>query len=48
MFEPQFDNYMDALLGTYDIMISAVSKLPRLETKLYMDWDGPKEMLKVN
>ncbi|PSN56752.1 Dynein heavy chain 7 [Blattella germanica] len=46
MFEPTFMGYSNILLNVYDTMIDAVSNLPRLETKLYMDWAGPQDVLK--
>ncbi|CAG2064756.1 unnamed protein product, partial [Timema podura] len=39
MFEPSFNSFRDVLLGVYDTMITAVNGLPRLETKLYMEFD---------
>lgn len=46
-FEPPFKNFRDALLKLIDIIIEAVEDIPRLETKLYLDWMGPEQFLKV-
>ncbi|XP_024589402.1 dynein heavy chain 7, axonemal [Neophocaena asiaeorientalis asiaeorientalis] len=34
-FEPDFNDYVDILLNVYDVMIKAVSFVPRVEAKLY-------------
>ncbi|XP_043929631.1 dynein axonemal heavy chain 7 [Protopterus annectens] len=58
-FEPEFDDYETIFLSVYDIMLKAVSLVPRVETKLYSEWPGKKsnttlkpiildEILKVN
>ncbi|XP_069698472.1 dynein axonemal heavy chain 7 [Periplaneta americana] len=47
VFEPTFNSYQDALLSVYDIMTAAIKNLPRLETKLYMDWGGPHAVLNL-
>uniref|UniRef100_A0A452V4Q1 Dynein axonemal heavy chain 7 n=1 Tax=Ursus maritimus TaxID=29073 RepID=A0A452V4Q1_URSMA len=39
-FEPEFSDYIDILLNVYDIMIKAVSFVPRVETKLYFKWES--------
>ncbi|KAM8901115.1 dynein axonemal heavy chain 7 [Lycaon pictus] len=39
-FEPDFNDYADILLNIYDIMIKAVSFVPRVETKLYSKWES--------
>ncbi|XP_015421606.1 PREDICTED: dynein heavy chain 7, axonemal [Myotis davidii] len=39
-FEPQFEDYIDIFLNIYDVMIKAVSFVPRVETKLYSKWDS--------
>ncbi|XP_078307189.1 dynein axonemal heavy chain 7 isoform X1 [Panthera onca] len=39
-FEPEFSDYIDILLNVYDIMIKAVSFVPRVETKLYSKWES--------
>uniref|UniRef100_A0A8C9AMF6 Dynein axonemal heavy chain 7 n=1 Tax=Prolemur simus TaxID=1328070 RepID=A0A8C9AMF6_PROSS len=37
-FEPDFNDYIDIFLNVYDVMIKAVSFVPRVETKLYSKW----------
>lgn len=37
-FEPDFNDYETVLLNVYDVMIKAVSLVPRVETKLYSEW----------
>lgn len=44
-FEPEFSDYIDILLNVYDIMIKAVSFVPRVETKLYFKWVSNKDIL---
>lgn len=44
-FEPDFNDYADILLNIYDIMIKAVSFVPRVETKLYSKWVSNKGIL---
>ncbi|ELK04803.1 Dynein heavy chain 7, axonemal [Pteropus alecto] len=39
-FEPEFSDYIDILLNVYDVMIKAVSFVPRVETKLYSKWES--------
>ncbi|XP_026981187.1 dynein axonemal heavy chain 7 [Sagmatias obliquidens] len=39
-FEPDFDDYIAILLNVYDVMIKAVSFVPRVETKLYSKSDS--------
>ncbi|KAF0873023.1 DYH7 protein, partial [Crocuta crocuta] len=39
-FEPEFSDYIDILLNVYDIMMKAVSFVPRVETKLYSKWES--------
>ncbi|XP_058156420.1 dynein axonemal heavy chain 7 [Dasypus novemcinctus] len=39
-FEPEFNDYRDILLNVYDVMIKAVSFVPRVETKLYSKWES--------
>lgn len=44
-FEPSFAKFHEVVLRVYDQMIEAVSRIPRLETKLYIDLeDTPKEL----
>lgn len=44
-FEPQFEDYIDIFLNIYDVMIKAVSFVPRVETKLYSKWVSDKYIL---
>uniref|UniRef100_A0A3Q3S6H3 Dynein axonemal heavy chain 7 n=1 Tax=Mastacembelus armatus TaxID=205130 RepID=A0A3Q3S6H3_9TELE len=37
-FEPDFKLYEEALLNVYELMLSSISKLPRVETKLFPEW----------
>lgn len=37
-FEPEFNDYIDILVNVYEVMIKAVSFVPRVETKLYSKW----------
>lgn len=39
-FEPEFSDYVDIFLNVYDVMIKAVSYVPRIETKLYSKWES--------
>ncbi|XP_008061721.1 dynein heavy chain 7, axonemal [Carlito syrichta] len=39
-FEPDFNDYIDILINAYDVMIKAVSFVPRVETKLYSKWES--------
>jgi hypothetical protein len=47
VFKPSFSSYHDTLMNLYNVMTAAVRNLPRLETKLCMDWGGPQTVLKV-
>lgn len=44
-FEPDFDDYIAILLNVYDVMIKAVSFVPRVETKLYSKSVSNKDIL---
>jgi hypothetical protein len=44
-FEPEFNDYIDILVNIYEIMIKAVSFVPRVETKLYSQWVSNKDIL---
>ncbi|VEN46856.1 unnamed protein product [Callosobruchus maculatus] len=54
-FEPTFKNFRDVLIGAIDLIVEAVSDIPRLETKLYLDWENegclkpiiPEEIIEV-
>nr|DBA34563.1 TPA: hypothetical protein GDO54_002113 [Pyxicephalus adspersus] len=39
-FEPDFIDFETVLLNVYDVMIKAVNLVPRVETKLYSEWDN--------
>ncbi|XP_046514011.1 dynein axonemal heavy chain 7 [Equus quagga] len=39
-FEPEFNDYIEIFLNVYDVMIKAVSFVPRVETKLYSKWES--------
>ncbi|CAH1102974.1 unnamed protein product [Psylliodes chrysocephalus] len=45
-FEPAFKNVREVLLALIDSMIQAVMDIPRLETRLYLDWDEQDNYLK--
>ncbi|XP_075466156.1 dynein axonemal heavy chain 7 [Ascaphus truei] len=44
-FEPDFNDYEIVLLNVYDVMIKAVNLVPRVETKLYSEWQGHQSRL---
>lgn len=46
-FEPTFSKFREVILRVYDQMIEAVSNMPRLETKLYIDLEDSRKELKV-
>lgn len=37
-FEPTFKEFEVIILNVYDVMIKASQQVPRVETKLYLDW----------
>nr|XP_012632402.1 dynein heavy chain 7, axonemal isoform X3 [Microcebus murinus] len=39
-FEPDFNDYIEIFVNIYDVMIKAVSFVPRVETKLYSKWES--------
>ncbi|CAL8240697.1 unnamed protein product [Merluccius merluccius] len=41
-FQPDFGDFEVILLGVYDMMLSSVSMLPRVETKLYSETPDPQ------
>nr|XP_051704293.1 dynein axonemal heavy chain 7 isoform X3 [Oryctolagus cuniculus] len=43
-FEPDFNDYIDIFLNVYNIMIKAVSFVPRVETKLYSKWESKSKL----
>lgn len=46
-FEPSFSKFQEVILRVYDQMIQAVSSIPRLETKLYIDLEDTIQELRV-
>lgn len=46
-FEPAFHMYRDVLCKLLDLLVESVGDLPRMESRLYADWDGPVEELHV-
>lgn len=46
-FEPSFSKFLEVILQVYDQMIEAVSNIPRLETKLYVDLENTVHELRV-
>jgi dynein heavy chain len=44
-FEPEFNDYIAILTNVYDVMIKAVSFVPRVETKLYSKWVSNMDIL---
>uniref|UniRef100_A0A5F8HGP8 Dynein axonemal heavy chain 7 n=1 Tax=Monodelphis domestica TaxID=13616 RepID=A0A5F8HGP8_MONDO len=42
-FEPEFNDYLAIFLNIYDVMIKAVSLVPRVETKLYAKWESKSQ-----
>jgi dynein heavy chain len=37
-FEPDFKDFEIVLINVYDVMLKAVTIVPRVETKLYSEW----------
>ena len=37
-FEPDFKDFEIVLINVYDVMMKAVTIVPRVETKLYSEW----------
>ncbi|XP_043848111.1 dynein axonemal heavy chain 7 [Dromiciops gliroides] len=42
-FEPEFNDYQAIFLNIYEVMIKAVSLIPRVETKLYAKWESKSQ-----
>jgi len=38
VFEPTFKDFEVVILNVYDVMLKASQQVPRVETKLYLDW----------
>ena len=47
MFEPTFKDFEVVILNVYDVMIKASQQVPRVETKLYLDWVSEVVILNV-
>ncbi|XP_039266483.2 dynein axonemal heavy chain 7-like isoform X2 [Styela clava] len=45
-FEPDFPDFELVIVNVFDVMIKAVSIVPRVETKLYSEWSGSNTTLK--
>ncbi|XP_027721801.1 dynein heavy chain 7, axonemal [Vombatus ursinus] len=43
LFEPEFNDYQAIFLNIYEVMIKAVSTVPRVETKLYAKWESKSQ-----
>lgn len=45
-YEPKFEDFETVLINVYDVLLKAVTKMPRVETKLYSEWptDKPTEL----
>lgn len=37
-FEPELKLYEEALLHVYELMLRSISTVPRVETKLFLEW----------
>lgn len=37
-FEPDFREYEEALIAVFELMLRTTSDMPRIETKLFVDW----------
>ncbi|OXU28216.1 hypothetical protein TSAR_011727, partial [Trichomalopsis sarcophagae] len=47
-FEPPFQYFKDVIGSVLDVMCEATMGFERLETQLYLDWSGPRTLLKPN
>ena len=45
-FEPDFKDFEIVLINVYDVMLKAVTIVPRVETKLYSEWVSNARSLK--
>ncbi|KAJ8410629.1 hypothetical protein AAFF_G00195330 [Aldrovandia affinis] len=41
-FHPNFKDFEDVMLKTYELMLDAVHTVPRVESTLYTEWPGPQ------
>jgi dynein heavy chain len=46
-FEPDFKDFEIVLINVYDVMLKAVTIVPRVETKLYSEWVSNARSLKT-
>ena len=46
-FQPSVAKFEEQLLGAFERIISAVQKLKRAETRVFLDWPGRAQYLKV-
>lgn len=46
-FEPDFKDIEIVLLNVFDVMIKSVEVIPRVETKLYSEWNGSKSQAQL-
>ncbi|XP_004674896.1 PREDICTED: dynein heavy chain 7, axonemal [Condylura cristata] len=46
-FEPEFEDYVEIFLNVYDVMIKAVSFVPRVETRLYSKWESKSKPINL-
>lgn len=47
VFEPPFKKFNDCIIKTLKDMVEAVSCIPRIETQLYLDYQGEDKYLQV-
>ncbi|XP_066541990.1 dynein axonemal heavy chain 7 isoform X2 [Hoplias malabaricus] len=47
-FKPEFQEFEGALVNVFDDMLVAVSKVPRVENKLYLEWPGTETSSSLN
>lgn len=47
IYDPPVKYFNDVLCSIIDSLVKAVSGFDRLETQLYLDWSGPRAVLKV-
>lgn len=43
-FEPKLKLYEEALLQVYELMLRSVSMVPRVETKMFLEWVSGKSV----
>lgn len=47
VFEPPFKKFNECIIKTLKDMVEAVSTVPRIETQLYLDYQGEEMFLQV-